>query len=171
MIFMLPTRIFAQDVDKKVFCHSLQAAMTALETSADSLKGEYVGVNTLGIQQWKAKLTLHGALAGIYEDSGNLSNEFRATYVMRENAAKAEASALYKQLVSATRGCYGTDFFLEEKVSTEYRAGKKVEQLEAIFTRMVEGRGTGFQYPYIRISSTAYEAGDTFEVLVELIRY
>ena len=143
--------------------------MTALETSYDSLKGEKVGTNMLGIQQWKAKKTLQGAITGIYEDSGYLSNEFRATYVMDENANKTKAEARYKQLVNATRTCYGTDFFLEEKVTTEYRGSKKVQQLEAQFTRMVAGSSTGYQYPYIRISSTAYETGENFEVLVELI--
>lgn len=165
----LPAFLFAQEFDKKAFCKSLQLSMTALETSHDSLKGEYVGENSFGIQQWNAKILLQDAFIGIYEHSSYLSNEYRATYVLAENADMAEAAALYKQLVSATRSCYGADFFLEEKVTTEYRGGKKAEQLEAVFTRMAAGRNTGFQFPYIRISSTAYETGETFEVLVELI--
>jgi len=167
--FFIPLHSFEQDFDKKAFCASLQTAMTAFETSYDSLKGEYVGANSFGIQQWKPKINLSGAASGYYDYSTYLSEEYRATYVMKENAQKADAEALYKQLVSATRSCFGVDFFLEEKVTTEYRGGKKVQQLEAQFTRMVAGSNTGYQYPYIRISSTAYETGETFEVLVELI--
>lgn len=165
----LPFYSFAQDFDKKAFCSSLQATMTAFETSYDSLKGEYVGANSFGIQQWKPKINLSGTVLGYYEYSTYLSEEYRATYVMQENAQKADAETFYKQLVNATRTCYGTDFFLEEKVTTEYRGGKKVQQLEAQFTRMIVGSSSGYQYPYIRISSTAYETGETFEVLVELI--
>lgn len=166
---LLPQVVIGQEFDKKAYCSSLRAAMSAFEASYDSLKGEYVGANSYGIQQWKTKVMLSGAKLGTYDYSTYLTEEYRATYVMLENAKKSESAALYKQLVQATRSCYGMDLFLEEKVSTEHRGGVKVEQLEAEFTRSEWGRGTGHQYPYIRISSTAYETGETFEVLVELI--
>lgn len=159
----------AQDFDKKAFCASLKHAFTAFESSDDSLKGDYAGVNSLGIEQWKAKISLPDAVEGIYEYSSYLSPEYRATYLMRKNADADEAAELYKKIVSAVRQCYGMDFLLEEKISTEYRGGKKVEQLEAVFTRSIAS-SSGYQTPYIRVSSTAYETGSDFEVLVELVK-
>lgn len=169
-ISIFSTHLFAQDFDKKLFCQSLQTVWTAFGTDYDSLKGEYIGANAFGIQQWKCSIPLYGSVAGTYDYSTYLSTEYRATFVMKEQEKKTAAETLYKQLVNATRACYVSEFSLEEKITTEYRGGKKTEQLEALFSPMREGQGSGQQNSSIRISSTAYETGETFEVLVELIK-
>jgi len=167
-LLLLPLSGSPQDIDRKAFCKELNEIVTAFAHSKDSLKGEYVGENKFGIQQWVAKYPLPGAMEKFYEHTSlESTEEFRATYVMKESAPQKEAEGLYKQIVQAVRWCYGGDYLLNEKETSEWDNNGKIHQHhEAAFT-YTGAEDKGIKMPVILIRSYSIKSG-LYSVDVEL---
>ena len=165
---LMPVLAHAADIDKKLFCKDLSAIVKAFSSSADSLKGKFIGENTLGIRQWMPKHILPAAVSQFYEHAVlETSEEYRATYILVENVQQKEAEDLYKQVVAAVRWCYEVDYFLNEKQSTEWdNSGKKHQHHEATFT-FTGAKEKGIIMPVILVRSFAIESG-LYSVTVEL---
>ncbi|HXH17964.1 MAG TPA: hypothetical protein VNJ07_02685, partial [Chitinophagales bacterium] len=96
-VLLLPPPSHSQSIDKKSFCKDIHMIVTAFSQHTDSLKGKFIGENSLGIRQWDARYCLPGAIAKFYEHTLLESNEeYRATYIMTQDVQQKEAEELYK---------------------------------------------------------------------------
>ena len=161
-----PDYIYAQDFDKKGFCKELNVIVNCISLSEDSMKGTFIGENSLGIQQWDTKYSFDGAISKYYDRSFlETSEEYRATYIMLESVQQKVAEDFYKQMVQAVRWCYGTEYSLSEQTSTEWdNSGKKHQHHEATFTGIED---KGIKLPVILARCFAIESG-LYSVTVEL---
>lgn len=167
-IFFLPHISRAQEFDKKTFCRELNLIVTQLSQSSDSLKGNFIGENSLGVRQWSARYLLKGASDGFYERTlMETTEEYRATYSMIENTRQKEAEELYRQIVQAVRWCYGVDYTLSEQETSEWdNSGDKHRHYDAMFT-FAGVSDKGIEMPVILVRSFSIESG-LYAVTLEL---
>jgi len=170
VLCLLSLNLRSQSFDRKIFCKDLNRIVTYFSQSNDSLKGKFIGENTLGIQKWDAKYSLPGAFTKSYERMLLETNEeYRATYIMMENARQKDTEDFYGQLVQAIRWCYGVDYSLRELQTSEWdNNGKKHQHYEATFT-FAGVADQGIQMPVIIVRSFSIESG-VYSILVELYK-
>ena len=84
-----------------------------------------------------------------------------------EYVPEKEAETLYKQIVQAIRSCYGGDYSLDERLTSEFDLeGRKHNHHEAVFTCIYCDEKN--KLPSIRVTSFAIESGQ-YSVTVELV--
>jgi hypothetical protein len=159
-----------QQVDKKKFCKELQDIVHPFSLSTDSLKGAFSGNNSYGVQRWEINKPLSGSVEGFYElISLEGGEEYHATFIMKSNVQQKESEDYYRQMVGAVRWCYGTDYSLSERETSEWdNAGKKHRHYEATFT-FTGIPEKGIVMPVIVVRSFSIESG-LYSVTVELYK-